>query len=116
MNLAGGRSVSVPHADQALTRTNTMRRWVSRMATGQMFWSDQGTGELGSLFAFWGRAVRLLAHPRQYREGQHHQADVPVPAVQRTNLVVVQTQFGLAIPEFLINVTALSLDMSQVLD
>lgn len=56
---------------------------------------DHGTCELGDEHRFWGRPVSQLAYPRQHREGQHHQADVLVPAVPRTALVVGQSDFRL---------------------
>ena len=89
-----------------------MRRCASRIATRRISWSDHGTGELGSSLGFWGRAVGPLAHPRQHREGQHHQADVPVAAMPGACLVVVQTQFGLAGLESFLDRPAPPLDLN----
>ena len=58
-----------------------MRRCASRTATRRISCIDQGTCELGDERRFWGRTVGLLAHPRQHGEGQHHQRDMPVPAM-----------------------------------
>lgn len=93
-----------------------MRCCASRVATRRISWSDQGTGELGPSLSFWGRAVGPLAHPRQHREGQHHQADVPVPAMPGAGLVVVQTQLGLTGLERFLDRPAPPLDLNQGLE
>src|SRR4051794_1249865 len=72
-----------------------MRRCASLVATRQISWSDQGTSELGPLRGFWGRPVRTLTHPGQNCKGQHHQADVPVPAVPGAGFLVSEPEFGL---------------------
>ena len=93
-----------------------MRRCASRIATRRISCSDQGKGELGPSLGFWGRAVGPLSYPRQHREGQHHQADVPVPAMPGAGLVVVQTQFGLAGLERFLDRPAPPLDLNQGLE
>ena len=72
-----------------------MRRCARRTATRRISCIDQGTCELGDERRFWGRAVGLLAHPRQHGEGQHHQRDMPVPAMPGPALVVGQPEFRL---------------------
>ena len=76
-----------------------MRRWARRMAMRRISWTDQWIRRPPDAMAsavFWGRqAVGVLAHPGHHGEGEHDEADVPVPAVPRTGLVVGETEFGL---------------------
>jgi hypothetical protein len=44
-----------------------------------------------------------VAHGRHHREGQHHERDVPVPAMPGPGLVVSQTEFGLGGLERILN-------------
>src|SRR3954452_15510572 len=78
-----------------MMKAGSMRRCASRIATRRISCIDQGTGKLGEEGRFWGRTVALLAHPRQQGKGQHHQRDMPVPAVPRPALVVGQPKFRL---------------------
>ena len=77
---------------------------------------DHGTCELGDERRFWGRPVGQPAHPRQHREGQHHQADVPVPAVPRAALVVGQPNFRLGGLERILDRSAAALYHHQLFD
>src|SRR3954447_24232083 len=91
-----------------------MRRWARRVATRRISWSDQRMrpGELEQ--RFWGRRlVGVVADDRQHGEGQHHQRDVPVPAVPAAGLVVVEPELGLGALEALLDRPALPLDLDQ---
>jgi len=93
-----------------------MRRCARRIATRRISWIDQGTGKLGDERRFWGRAVRPLTHPRQHGKGQHHQRDMPVPAVPRPALIVGQSAFCLGGLERVFDGPAPPLDRHQLLD
>ncbi len=63
--------------------------------------------------AFWGRGIGMVTDHRQQGEGHHHQADVPVPAVPGTGLVVIELEFGLCGLERVLNAPAPPLDGDQ---
>src|SRR4051794_31739288 len=74
-----------------------------------------GPGELGQRFWGW-RLVGMLADHGQHGEGQHHQRDVPVPAVPAAGLVVVEPELALGGLEAVLDRPAVSLDLDQGLD
>jgi hypothetical protein len=93
-----------------------MRRCASRIATRRISWMDHGSCELGDERRFWGWSVGQPAHPRQHREGQHHQRDVPVSAVPRAALVVGQPELRLGGLDGILNGPASALHCHQRLD
>src|SRR3954469_19797290 len=99
-----------------MMKAGSMRRCASRIATRRISWIDQGTCKLGDERRFWGRAVRHLTHPRQHGKGQHHQRDMPVPAMPGAGLVVSKPEFGLGGLERVFDGPAPPLDRYQLLD
>jgi hypothetical protein len=77
------------HTNQATTWAGRMRRCARRTATRRSSWTDQrirsaASGRAGSGFLGC-RRVGAVTDDRQHGEGQHHQRDVPVPAVPERN-------------------------------
>ena len=99
-----------------MMKAGSMRRCARRIATRRISCIDQGTCKLGDGRRFWGRAVRQLTHPRQHGKGQHHQRDMPVPAVPRPALIVGQSEFCLGGLERVFNRPAPPLNGHQLLD
>src|SRR3954453_23994138 len=97
-----------------MMRAGWMRRWARRVATRRISWSDQRMrpGELGQ--RFWGRRlVGVVADHGQHGEGEHHQRDVPVPAVPAAGLVVVEPELVLGGLERVLDRPAASLNLDQ---
>src|SRR4051794_25857989 len=68
--------------------------------------------------SFFGRRqlVRVMAHHGHHGKGQHHQRDVPMPAVPGAGLVVSKPQLGLRRLERVLNRPAPPLDAHKRLD
>src|SRR3954452_7800257 len=100
-----------------MMRAGWMRRWASRTATRRISWSDQRMrpGELEQ--RFWGRRlVGMLADHGQHGEGEHHQRDVPVPAVPAAGLVVIEPELVLGGLEAVLDRPAVPFEGGQGLD
>ena len=66
--------------------------WPRAGSPGPTSRSEHGPTSPG--LCFWGRQlVRVVAHGGHHGEGQHHQRDMPVPAVPRPALIVGQSEF-----------------------
>ena len=105
------------HADQAITKAGSIRRWARRMATRRISWIDHRTSAMVVVPGFLGACgLRPAADHGQDGEGQHHQRDMPMPAMPGAGLVVRQAQLGLGGLERVLDRPAPPLDGHQGLD
>ena len=95
----------------------------ARSVAGQGAWRCDGSPGLTSAqarwpsrLAFWGRVAGPAADHGQDAEGQHHQRDVPVPAMPGAGLVVIEADLVLGGLERVLDRPAPPLDGHQGLD
>ncbi len=78
-------------------------------------WSDERTSARGRqmFFRCGGERIGFVTDARHHGEGQHHQRDMPVPAVPGPGFVVVKTEFVLGGLEAVLDGPAMAFDGDQ---
>lgn len=93
----------VSQSDHARRCAGWMHRRASRVAMRRISWIDQRTRLLAAasasavFFRRGGDAIGLVANDRHHGKGEHHQRNMPVPAVPGAGLVVIKAKLDFRI-------------------